>query len=165
MGSFEDVLSMHTEEIIDLGRDLKLRIGDSPILARDFSPRISYDLLSYKKNNEICFTSEKFTKDDYHIYFKKMIELSNAKMGDLIDGDTNLDFVVYSGANKHLKEIFFEQIGATAFVESIPSFGRLGLYNSDSGKDKAPRIFFAIGHYSTLHILACDPEHKIYGAN
>ena len=164
MGSFEDVLKTHSEELIDLDRDLNLKKGDSPSATREFKPRISYDLLSFKKDKDICFTSSCFIKEDFHIYFEKMIEVSKTKLGDLMDGYTDLDFKIYSGVNKTLKSIFLSSLGERGYVETIPSFGRIGLYNSTDGTSKAPRIFFALGHQSTLHILACDPKHKVYDA-
>ncbi|MFI1770365.1 hypothetical protein [Thalassobellus citreus] len=164
MGSFEDILKVHTEEVIDFDRDLNLKKGDSPSITREFKPRISYDLLSFKDNEEICFTNSCFVKEDFHIYFEKMIEVSKTKLGDLMDGNTELDFKIYSGVNKALKSIFLSSLGERGYVETIPSFGRIGLYNSSDGSGKAPRIFFALGHQSTLHILACDPEHKVYNS-
>ncbi|MHA7056059.1 hypothetical protein ACWGOQ_0002490 [Aquimarina sp. M1] len=163
MGDFEEALRSHSDEVIGFGRDLSLNIGDNPTIEEDFKPSISYDLLSYKVEREICLTSENFTKEDFHLYFEKMIEVSKTRLGDLLDGNTNLDFKIYTGANKKLKEIFFKSIGVSRTPESTPSFGRIGLYNSKSGVEKAPRIFFVVGHYAKLHILAFDPEHKIYG--
>ena len=162
--NFEEILSLHTEEVIDLGRDLSLEIGDNPSITREFKPKISYDLLSFQKDKDICFTSEAFTKEDFHIYFKKMITISRTSLGDLMDGKPDIDFTIYSGANKKLKDIFFKSINAKKYVETIPSFGRVGLYNSADGNGKAPRIFFVVGHHATLHILACDPNHLIYEA-
>lgn len=164
MNHFEEILKEHSEEVVDLGRDLNLKIGDSPSVIEEFRPRFSYDLLSYNKDVDLCFSSKDFTKEDFHIYLQKMIQVSKTKLGDLMYNDTGLDFKIYPSVNKALKKIFFEMIGAKEFVESIPSFGRIGLYNSEDGSKKAPRIFFVVGHYATLHILACDPMHKIYDA-
>ena len=164
MGDFEEILKYHSEEIVDLGRDLDLELGDNPKITPEFKPRISYNLLSFGNDPDVCFTSSKFTKEDFHLYFEKMKEVSQTSLGDLMSGDTDLDFKVYSGVNTQLKKLYFGLIGARGYVEAIPSFGRIGLYNSEDGTGKAPRIFFAVGHQATLHILACDPEHKIYSA-
>jgi hypothetical protein len=162
MNDLESLLKSHSEEIIYLDRNLNLKNGDNPNIVDEFIPRISYDLLSFKDNPKICFTSLVFLKEDFHIYFEKMIEVTQTKIGDLIDGNTNLDFKIYNGVNNKLKNLFFKALGSPKHVESIPSFGRIGLYNSADGGGKAPRIFFAIGHNSTLHILACDPEHDLF---
>ena len=162
MGNFEEILSDHLFDIEDLNRDFSLQIGDNPIIVEKFRPRVSYDLLFYGKDSKICFSSPNFLKEDFHIYFQNMIEVSKTTLGDLMNGNTLLDFKIYPSVNRKLKEIFFSVMGTRARAESIPAFGRIGLYNSENGKGKAPRIFFVVGHYATLHIIACDPEHDIY---
>lgn len=160
--NFDDIVSGHADEIVGMDRDLNLQIGDRTSIVYEFSPNISYDLLKLGENPGMCFTSESFTKDDFHIYLSKMSEVTKTSMGDLIDGNSNVDFKIYDGSRKELREIYFKAIGGRPSAEQVPSFGRIGLYNSDDGEGKAPRVFFVVGHYSTLHILLCDPEHKLY---
>lgn len=107
-------------------------------------------------------TNPLFTKEDFYIYFEKMIKVTQTTMEDLIEGRTDVEFTIYEYPNNELKEIFDQSIGRRSRKENLPAFGRIALYNSQDGTGKAPRIFFVIGHYSTLHILAFDPEHKIY---
>lgn len=162
--SFDDVLSGHADEIVGMDRDLSLQVGDRTSIVYEFSPNISYDLLTIREKDEMCFTSETFTKEDFHIYLMKIREVTSTTMGDLIDGNTGVDFKIYDGSRKEFREIYFKVIGGRPSPEQVPSFGRIGLYNSEDGTEKAPRVFFVVGHYSTLHILFCDPEHKLYPA-
>ncbi|MCB0375341.1 MAG: hypothetical protein KDD04_05425, partial [Sinomicrobium sp.] len=93
---------------------------------------------------------------------EKMKEVTSSTMSDLMCGNTSVDFKIYSHAKLELQDFFFKAINSKPSAEKVPAFGRIGLYNSKEGTGKAPRIFFAIGHYSTLHIFLCDPEHEIY---
>lgn len=167
MMNFEDIVSTHIEEFNELGRD-KVYLGGDKVFKDNssvFRPTISYNYLNINIIPDFCFKQPEFTEFDYKIYFEKLKIISNTPLPDLESiKDKGLDFKVYTGSvKKELLDCFKKVIGKdTLHANQIPYFGRIGLYNGKKKGDKAPRVFFFVGHYSTLHILLYDPYHKIY---
>tara|TARA_R110000744_G_scaffold380502_1_gene501524 strand:+ start:8890 stop:9402 length:513 start_codon:yes stop_codon:yes gene_type:complete len=164
--SFDSIIQEHVEEVSDFERDLKLLRGDNPRVALNYRPSISYDLLLFKEDLKHCFTSDSFSRSDFHIYIDIIKKVCNFRMEELMDGkrgSTGIDFEIYDNPNQRLKDFFWLATKNTSpNNQDLPALGRIGLYNSEDGNGKAPRIFFALGYNSTLHLILCDPEHLVY---
>ena len=166
MQSFDDILSMHAEEYLDLNRDNIYRLGEIVNLETKevFRPKISYTYLNIRLIPDFCFNHQEFSEGDYKIYFSKIKKICNTTYESLIqDKNKDLDFMVYSKPNKDLLKCFKLIVGDKYLTEDrIPPFGRIGLYNSKKKGDKAPRIFFFVGHECVIHILLFDAYHALY---
>ncbi len=165
--NFEEMVSTHIDEFESLGRD-KIYSGGDLLLntnSRFFKPTISYNYLNINIITKYCFKQTDFNENDYKIYFEKLKIISNTPLTELEElKDKSLDFKIYTGSvKKELIDCFKKIIGKDDLKSNqIPYFGRIGLYNGLKKGDKAPRVFFFVGHYSTLHILLFDPYHDIY---
>ena len=157
----------YVEEFDTLGRDKLYSSGDpfQYATSKFFKPTISYNYLNINIIPKYCFNQTDFNESDYKIYFEKLKVISNTPLSELEEiKDRTLDFKIYTGTvKKELIDCFKTIIGRKDLRNNqIPHFGRIGLYNGEKKGDKAPRVFFFVGHYSTLHILLFDPYHDIY---
>ncbi|PRX56676.1 hypothetical protein [Flagellimonas meridianipacifica] len=164
--SFLDALNDHAEEIESYGLDFRLNPGDAPRAVQFIRPSVSYDLLQKNYEPNICHTSNDFIKEDFHDYFDVLKDVCSKSLGELMNEHSNVDFEIYSSPNRNLKAVYAKAMGKKNIYQSeMPSFGRIGLYNSLDENGKAPRIFFALGHWARLHVLIFDPLHQIYPSN
>jgi hypothetical protein len=166
--SLESMISLHINDYEELGRDKVYKAGDKfikNVSSNFFKPTISYNYLNINIVAKYCFHQNDFTESDYKIYFDKLKTISTIPLPDLENTkDKTLDFKIYTGNVKaELLDCFKKVVGRTDLNDDqIPYFGRIGLYNGRKKGDKAPRIFFFVGHYATIHILLYDPYHLIY---
>ena len=160
-----DALNEHTYNLDDLGRDDTYLLGDkfAPNYSINKKPSISYNYLNIGNSPSYCFNNPQISDLDYNIYFKKIKEICSQTYDDLLNKRNALGFTVYSSPNAKLWEQFKKIVGdKTLTSEQKPTFGRIKLYDSITKGDKAPRIFFFVGHSCTLHIFLFDLYHQIY---
>lgn len=159
-------LEDHTENFNELERDDIYILGDKilPNYSKHKKPSISYNYLNIGNVPNYCFNNPQISDDDYKIYFKKIKEICSRTYDDLINANhDSLGFTLYSSPNGKLWEQFKNIVGEKNLTaEQKPAFGRIKLYDSVNEGDKAPRIFFFVGHNCTLHIFLFDLFHQIY---
>jgi len=162
---FLSILQMHKDDFDSHERGFEFVIGDKIQKFSSFlKPTISYTYLNLGLIPQYCFIQPDFTDTDYKLYFDNIKKITSLDYDTLIHNkDKKLDFSIYSYPNGKLLDIFKNIIGRSKISpEQIPTFGRIGLYNSTPLEKKAPRIYFFVGHNCVLHILFFDPFHSVY---
>lgn len=142
-------------KIADVGK----HYNKTPLFAYDF---LDLDLTEYHFNQE-CLDN-----NDIRSYFRKLKELSQLSIDNMIDELSHKEhFHIYNIPNRRIKNLLLQVLNKKAMRdEEIPPVGQIGLYtggeaaNRETGV-KCPRIYFMIGPYAVLYILFYDPYHEI----
>ncbi len=147
----------------------KYHFGDKIINGQisNFPIFFSYDYIDIKQT-DFSFSQKCLNNFDIIKYFKKVKDISNKTLNELIDdSDFKEHFHIYNNPRGKLLSLIKIISGKKHIKdEELPSIGQFALYTHPKGSSrskgiKSPRIFFIVGHSSILYIILYDPYHEI----